>query len=84
MIIDSILSFILSIPNALLDGLPDVDLSAVGSGMSYLNSILAYIGYFIPISELIPLMVIELAVIGFKIVWAIVLRVKSFIPTMGN
>lgn len=83
MIIDAIFSVILAIPNALLDSIPNVSLSFASDSMSYLNSVLAYIGYFLPITQLIPLMVIELAVMVLKIVWAIVLMVKSFIPTMG-
>lgn len=50
---------------------------------SFLDWMLPSLNYWLPISALLPIIVIELAVMGFKIIWAIILRVKSFIPTMG-
>lgn len=83
MIIDAIFSVILAVPNALLGALGSVSLSIPGGFIQGLGSVFSSINYFVPIRSLLPIVVIELAVIGFKIIWAIVLRVKSFIPSMG-
>lgn len=84
MIIDAILGVVLAIPNMLLDSIGDLSVSIPDGVFSFLDWMLPSLNYWLPISSLVPLIVIELAVMGFKIIWAIVLRVKSFIPTMGS
>jgi len=40
--------------------------------------------YFLPVTLLLPILLFSFGLSTFKVVWAIVLRVKSFIPTMGD
>ena len=51
-----------------------------------LTQILEYIKlacYFLPVKTIVAILTINLAIWTFKITMAIVVRVKSFIPTMG-
>jgi len=84
MIADILLGVLLALPNMLLDTLGALSLSIPTGFVSGLSSIFGSINYFVPITQLMPILVIEFAVVGFKIIWAIVVRVKSFIPTMGS
>jgi len=83
MIIDAILGVLLAVPNMLLDGMGNIGITIPDGVFSFLSSVLPFLGYLLPIVALLPLMGIEMAVMIFKIVWAIILRVKSFVPTMG-
>ncbi len=77
-IITSVIEFI---TNA-ISQLPTINFDIpdnVLDGLQYL----AYIGYFVPITELMPILVISVSLSVFHITWAIILRIKSFIPTMG-
>ena len=42
------------------------------------------LGYIFPISSLLPIFVLKILLRNARIVWAMVIRVKSFIPTMGD
>lgn len=48
-----------------------------------LNIIFKYVAYLIPISALIPIFVVDFALTSFKTFMALIVRIKSFIPTMG-
>lgn len=49
-----------------------------------LNSLMYGVGYILPLVQLMPILITSFAFYSFKIAWAIAMRVKSFIPTMGN
>lgn len=86
MITDAILSF-LYIPVSLIVGscnflLPLITLPAelpIG-----LSTLIGYISWLFPISAILPLLLFKIALGIFNISWKFALRVKSFIPGMGN
>lgn len=49
-----------------------------------LKKILLNIGYIVPLSSLIPILVISFTLDHFTAIWALILRIKSFIPTFGR
>lgn len=53
----------------------------VENGIVSLTSGLAYI---FPMKSIIPIIGIRLGIQMFHISWSLILRIKSFIPTMGN
>ena len=82
MIVDAILNFFLSPILLLLDNLPTLEIS-VNVDFTKFFEYITLISSVIPLKELIPILIIKIAITSFSIIWAIVLRVKSFIPTMG-
>lgn len=42
------------------------------------------VGRFIHVADMLILINLELAWVSFKIIWAIILRIKSFIPLSGG
>lgn len=42
------------------------------------------LGYIFPISSILPVFVLKMLLRNARIIWAMIIRVKSFIPTMGN
>lgn len=83
MITDALISVLTAVPLALLCLLPDVNIAIPDSVFNWLINICNAVGYLLPVKDLIPILLIMVTLTGFRIAWAIVLRVKSFIPTMG-
>ncbi len=84
MITDFIINLIMSLPLALLDSLPSVDVTIPENVFSSMTWLLSTINYLFPVKALLPILIISFSITTFKIAYAIVLRVKSFIPTMGD
>lgn len=83
MITEAILNVLAFIPNLLLDSISSVEISISNDVFNGLNSIFNCLGFLFPISGLLLILVLSFSIKGFQIIWSIVLRVKSFIPTMG-
>lgn len=65
-----------------LDSIPDLVLpDDVFNGIS---GFLANVAYIIPINGLLPILILGWALDNFNIIWSLILRIKSFIPTMGR
>ena len=69
LLIDTLDNFTFTIPLGVFNGL----------------SILAKdLGYLFPVSALLPIIIIKIGLRVFSIFWTIILKIKSFIPTMGD
>jgi hypothetical protein len=79
-IVTSVINFITGV----IDKLPNIDFDIPESALSGFAYIAQYINYFVPVAELMPILVMTVSLSVFHIVWAIILRIKSFIPTMGG
>jgi hypothetical protein len=84
MITEAILSAFLLVPQIAINLLPEVPAVMPDSVINGANVALYGIGWVLPVSELLPILIISLAVDNFKIIMAVVVRIKSFIPAMGN
>lgn len=83
MITESILNILCFIPNILLNNMNGISLSIPNDIFSGLDSIFNCLGFIFPIKGLLIILGISISIKAFQIIWAIILRVKSFIPTMG-
>jgi hypothetical protein len=83
MITKNILDVLVFLPNLLLDGMGSITLSIPDNIFDGLNSIFNCLGYIFPISGLLLILGISFSIKSIQIIWAIILRIKSFIPTMG-
>lgn len=81
--ISFIVSAIAGFLTGIIDKLPSIDFQIPDGVLDGLTYITNYISYFIPIKALMPILIIDVGLCVFQIVWAIILRIKSFIPTMG-
>ena len=84
MITESIIDMFLLLPSLIISALPPLDISIPSNLFDTVTSVFYGLGYVLPLVGLAPIVGMELAISFFKIVIAIVLRVKSFIPTMGG
>lgn len=48
-----------------------------------LNNLLSCIGFVLPVAALSPILVTSLVFRFGHVAWAMIIRIKSFIPTMG-
>lgn len=87
MIVEGIISAVTNALCGLLSLLPDIS-SDFMEGWEYIRdtliNIFTGIGCIIPVGVLFPLLFANLALHGFRLVWAIILRLKSFIPFIGG
>ncbi len=42
------------------------------------------LGYIFPVSSILPVFILKMLLRNSRIIWAMIIRVKSFIPTMGD
>lgn len=86
MITDLVLNVFFAIPYLLLSSMSGLDFNVAlpDSFFSTLDNISSGVGYVLPVAGLLPIFLVTIGVYTFRIVWSIVIRVKSFIPTMGS
>lgn len=70
--------------NDLIDMLPHLEIAIPNDVFNGLNSILCMLGFVFPIKGLLVILTTSIMIKMFHIIWALVLRLKSFIPTEGN
>lgn len=85
MIFDKLIAFLLSPITGLIDLLPTLDAIAIPeNALSSMGDVFGAIGYIVPWKGLLPIFTISFSILGFRIMWAFILRIKSFIPTLGG
>lgn len=84
MITETILYFLFGFPLELLNSLPDIKFEIPDVAFQEFYDIISSLTWALPVVALMPILVISFALQGFKIAWALILRIKSFIPTMGD
>lgn len=84
MIIDAIINLFVALPTFLLSLLPDAFIELPPDVFKIVSEVFYGIGYVLPMKGLFPIIVASFAIISFEVTWSIVLRIKSFIPTMGS
>lgn len=86
MIFDKFIEFLLLPVDLLIKLLPDMSSlsNKIPAGvLDSLGDLFGAIGYIVPWKGLLPIFGISLALLSSRIIWALIIRVKSFIPTMG-
>jgi len=83
MITDFLLNLVVSVPMMLLDAMGDFSIAIPAGVFDGLFIVLANVAFFVPIGGLMPILQISFSIKGTQILWALLIRVKSFIPTMG-
>ena len=68
----------------ILDNIDTVSLAIPESVYSAMDMLFSALGYLFPVKLLLPILVVSGVLSGFRLLVAIVCRIKSFIPTMGN
>lgn len=84
MLLKWILEIVSFLPRVILGWLPNFSFE-IPDGMFEGIQYLTYgLGYILPMKGLLPILIISLGVTTFQITVAIIVRIKSFIPTMGS
>lgn len=84
MIVELLFDVIFGLFNSLISLLPSIDGTIPSTFVNTLSNVIQSTSYFLPVGALLPIVVISGGLEMFNIVWKIILRVKSFIPTMGD
>lgn len=86
MIFDKFIEFLLLPVDFLIGLLPDMSgLNELvpDNVLSSLSDLFGVLGYVVPWAGILPIFGISFAILSVRLSWAIIIRVKSFIPTMG-
>ena len=84
MITEGILNILAFLPNLLLDSMGEISISIPENIFDGLNSIFGCLGFVFPVSGLLVILSLSFLIKNFQIIWSLILRIKSFIPTMGS
>lgn len=84
MIVDFILKNICMPVLYLLDMLENFSFTIPVGVFNGLSMLAKDLGYIFPITAILPIIGIKIGLRIFSIFWTIVLKIKSFIPTMGD
>lgn len=84
MILEFFMNFIKDFIFNTFDGMTSIDITISDDVFEGLTILCENLSYVFPIKQLMPLVVIDFMLINFKLFWALFLRAKSFIPTMGG
>ena len=91
MIFDNIMNVFTSYTSDLFDSLPTIKMQFLVNWRVEFQNILNTVGqvfdginYFIPLDVFLALEAITFSFTLFKVSYALILRIKSFIPTLGN
>lgn len=91
MIFDEMMNIFTSYTSDLFDGLPSIKMQFLYDWLPSFSEILTIVGrvfdginYFVPLDVFLALEAISFSFIVFKVLYVTILRLKSFIPTMGN
>ena len=85
MIFDTLIEFLISPVTWLINLLPDLDFPAFNATLlADVFDLFRCLGYVIPWAGLLPIFTCSLTYLFFRLTWAVILRVKSFIPTLGG
>lgn len=49
-----------------------------------ISGFLANVAYILPVKDLLPILIVSAGLDHFTTIWSLILRIKSFIPTMGR
>lgn len=84
MITDAILNVLLAIPLLLLNSLPSINIDLSNSPIDTIFSYFTMFNTIVPISDALIILSVFLVLYNFGFIWSLILRIKSFIPTMGD
>jgi hypothetical protein len=84
MLLEAIAKFFLGIFEAVLSLLPPVSVQLPTGSIGALGNIISGVAYFLPIGLIVTLIMISLSIDMIILIWRIILRIKSFVPTWGN
>lgn len=78
MITDIIIALISTIISPLIDLIPTFDTFIIPTNInSYLLSIFKTVGFIIPLKELLPIFIFMIAVVSWRFIYAILIRIKN-------
>lgn len=83
MITDLILFIFISPAMLLINMLPTISISLPSDLVFSISNIFAGLGYFLPVGLILTLLGIQVVLMSSRMIVALVVRIKSFIPTMG-
>lgn len=85
MITDAILSFLTAISSSILSPLVVVDVVVdLVTSIPVVTKFIMFVAYVIPWNNLVPIFVIVMALLGLRIMIALLKFIKGFIPFIGG
>lgn len=85
MIIDAIIGFILALPNFLINSFSSFSNIVIPDGaFNWWKDVINMLTYIFPVYSITPIIVTSIILKNWQIIWALINKIKSFIPTMSD
>lgn len=86
MVTDAIINALCFVPYKILSSLPlpDIEFALPDDVFNGILQFIQTVAYIMPVKGLLVWVTFTILLDNFRIIWAFILRVKSFIPTMGR
>lgn len=86
MITEAILNLFLNPLKGLLDSISfGIDIIVIPAEViTGFQTLFSNLCYLFPVVQLLPILFFSIALSSIHLTWVVILRIKSFIPTMGN
>ena len=84
MILEAIFSLLLFIPKLIFSLIPTISIEIPENVFAGVSGVIGVVAYLFPIGALLPILVLSLTLDSARIIMAIIVRIKSFIPGMGS
>lgn len=84
MIIEKMLDMLLTVPNKILEIMPSLDVTISSGVFDIFDDLMYTIGFIFPVPQLMILFLVTISITSFRIIWAAIMTVKSWIPFMGG
>ena len=84
MIVEAILNLFIGLAFLILNLIPTLEFAIDENILNGASQIFQGLGSILPIPQLLPIFLIWFTVANFSIIWTIILKIKSFIPSMGD
>jgi hypothetical protein len=78
------MTMFLAVPRLLIGLLPTLEAQIPDEVFAGLDTLLFGIGWFVPISALLPILIVSIAVDVFQLIMAVFVRLKSCLPMFGT
>lgn len=67
-----------------ISNLPFIDIDIPEGVFNILSATMGYIAYLTPIDQILIILGVDVSLNGFRLLMALIVRLKSFFPTMGS
>lgn len=84
MITEALINLFLTLFKGFISILPSLNFTIPDNICNTIANFFSGITYFFPVKQLLPILGFSISIVAFRILFTLIIRIKSFIPGMGS